>query len=238
MTYTKIILPILLCLIYTFGILLLPSQASKINFSFTGNSYLNSQFNFQLVLLGIACISMLSTYLLNPEGFKTMFATGNITATGKELKFFGIKEGDTWLKTGLSLVLVISLVTATFMYFQLQNHKVDYGLLKSGIIWILLFSLSNSFSEEMIFRLGLNVPLDNVLSSKYIFLLSAIIFGLAHFYGMPSGFIGIILAGVLGYVLSKSLHETQGVFWAWLIHFLQDVIIIGSIYLMKNGSTI
>ena len=51
---------------------------------------------------------------------------------------------------------------------------------------------------------------------------------------MPSGVIGILLAGLLGYVLSKSIYETNGIFWAWFIHFLQDVIIIGSLYLIKS----
>jgi len=27
----------------------------------------------------------------------------------------------------------------------------------------------------------------------------------------------------------------NGIFWAWVIHFLQDVIIIGSLYLMKSS---
>jgi ABC-type Fe3+-siderophore transport system permease subunit len=53
---------------------------------------------------------------------------------------------------------------------------------------------------------------------------------------MPSGIIGISLAGILGFVLAKSIFETQGFFWAWLIHFLQDVVIIGSLYLMNKAS--
>jgi membrane protease YdiL (CAAX protease family) len=68
-----------------------------------------------------------------------------------------------------------------------------------------------------------------------IFLISAVIFGLAHIKGMPNGFIGVILAGLLGYILSKSVHETNGIFWAWFIHFLQDVIIIGSLFLIESS---
>jgi membrane protease YdiL (CAAX protease family) len=87
----------------------------------------------------------------------------------------------------------------------------------------------------MIFRVGINGPLTNLLSPNKIYLISAVIFGVAHFQGMPSGIIGVILAGLLGYVLSKSIHETNGIFWAWLIHFLQDIIIIGSLYLLKSS---
>jgi membrane protease YdiL (CAAX protease family) len=151
------------------------------------------------------------------------------------LKIFGIKQGDSWLKTGISLSIVISVATGVFMYFQLKGQEVDYGLLKVGILWIILFSLTNSFSEEVIYRIGINAPLFALLSPQKIFLISAVIFGLAHFQGMPNGLIGVLLAGLLGYVLSKSVHETNGIFWAWFIHFLQDVIIIGSLFLMRSS---
>jgi hypothetical protein len=42
------------------------------------------------------------------------------------------------------------------------------------------------------------------------------------------------MAGFLGWFLGKSMLETRGLFWAWFIHFWQDVLIfaflaIGSI---------
>ena len=80
------------------------------------------------------------------------------------------------------------------MYFQLKGQTIDYSLLKTGFLWVILFSLTNSFAEEMIFRVGINGPLTNLLSPNKIFVISAVIFGVAHFQGMPSGIIGIILA--------------------------------------------
>ncbi len=231
----KIITPILLVIVFTVGVLLLSGQAHRIGLEISKNSYVNFQINYQLMLLVIAIISMISSYILNPESFKSIMSIGNISAAGEELKIFGIKKGDSWLKTGTSLSVFISLGTGVFMYFQLKGQNIDYSLLKTGILWILLFSLTNSFAEEMIFRVGINSPLANLLSPNKIFLISAVIFGIAHFQGMPSGIIGVILAGLLGYVLSKSINETNGIFWAWIIHFLQDVIIIGSLFLMKSS---
>jgi membrane protease YdiL (CAAX protease family) len=231
----KIITPIALAILFTAGILFLSGQASKIGVTVNQNSYVNFQFNYQLMLLGIALVSLVFSYLQNPESVKSILSLGNISAAGEELKILGIKQGDSWLKTGISLSIVISVVTGIFMYFQLESQNVDYGLLSMGFLWIILFSLTNSFSEEMIYRVGINGPLMDVLSPGKIFLISAVIFGAAHFQGMPSGIIGILLAGLLGYILSKSVHETNGIFWAWLIHFLQDVIIIGSLYLMKSS---
>jgi uncharacterized protein len=231
----KIANPILLVAVFTLGIFLISGLTDKVGITISNNSFINFQINYQLLLLGITLISMISSYLLNPESFKSIFSIGNISAVGEELKIFGIKKGDNWLKTGVSLTLFISLATGTFMYFQLKGHNIDYGLLKTGILWIILFSLTNSFAEEMIFRVGINGPLANLLSPNSIFLISAIIFGIVHFQGMPNGIVGVVLAGLLGYLLSKSVYETNGIFWAWLIHFLQDVIIIGSLFLIKSS---
>ena len=48
-------------------------------------------------------------------------------------------------------------------------------------------------------------------------------FGILHFYGVPYGVVGVLLAGFLGWLLAKSMLETRGLFWAWFIHFWQDV---------------
>lgn len=231
----KIITPITLAVLITAGILTLSGQANRIGIKVSENSFINFQMNYQILLFGLALLSMISSYILNPESFKSILSVGNISAIGEELKIVGIKKGDSWLKTGISLSVFISLATGIFMYFQLKGQTIDYGLLKTGLFWIIIFSLTNSFSEEIIYRIGINGPLANLLSPKKIFLISAVIFGLAHFQGMPNGVIGIILAGLLGYVLSKSVHETNGIFWAWLIHFLQDVIIIGVLCLLKSS---
>ena len=54
---------------------------------------------------------------------------------------------------------------------------------------------------------------------------------------MPNGIIGVTMAGILGFVLAKSMYETHGFFWAWTIHFLQDILIIGTLYLMNENTS-
>ncbi len=92
----------------------------------------------------------------------------------------------------------------------------------------IVFAMSNSFVEESITRLGVVVILKDVLKDKTIPLVSALIFGTAHYWGNPGGIIGVLAAGFLGWLLSKSILETKGIFWAWLIHFLQDIIILST----------
>lgn len=65
--------------------------------------------------------------------------------------------------------------------------------------------------------------------------ISATIFGVAHYRGMPGGIWGVLLAGLLGWVLTKSMIETEGFFWAWLIHFLQDVVLLLGYFIVTSS---
>jgi uncharacterized protein len=81
---------------------------------------------------------------------------------------------------------------------------------------------------EVAFSLGIVVPLYGTVEASYIMLISAIAFGAPHLRGMPNGLIGAVMAGFLGWLLAKSVLETHGIFWAWFIHFLQDVVIFSA----------
>jgi len=39
------------------------------------------------------------------------------------------------------------------------------------------------------------------------------------------------MAGFLGWLLARSVVDTRGVFWAWFLHFLQDVVIFTAVVL-------
>jgi hypothetical protein len=51
----------------------------------------------------------------------------------------------------------------------------------------------------------------------------------AHFYGVPYGVIGVVMAGFLGWFLAKAMLETRGFVMPWFIHFCQDVLIFSFI---------
>ena len=234
----KTALPILLVIFYTGLILFAANQLKTTKFiSVSQNEYVNFQVNYQFVLLAITLLSLATTYYLNKENFTNYFSFGNISAAAEEMKLFGIKANDGWLKTGLSLTIIISLATGIFMFFQLKQANIEWSLLQGSILWILLFSLTNSFGEEMIYRMGIVSPLKGLLSPMTIFIVSAVLFGFPHLAGMPSGLIGAVMAGVLGLVLAKSLYETNGFFWAWTIHFIQDIIIITGLFLLSTKTT-
>ena len=199
---------------------------------FTGDDDLDERLTYQLLLLACVGVSLGAAYLIAPASLVHYFSFGSIDAPAKPLALFGIGDGERWGSIGLSLGLIISAVTALVMNLDLRKAGISLHLPK-GAGWVLLLSLSNAFGEEMICRVGLLAPMAGHLDQASICMLSAVIFGLPHYLGRPSGVSGVILAGILGFILAKSVLETGGFFWAWSIHFVQDVIIISAMFMMQ-----
>ena len=81
----------------------------------------------------------------------------------------------------------------------------------------------------MLVRFGVVVSHSGLLRPNGIAVVSGLVFGTVHYFGTPGGLVGVIVAGLLGWLLARSVLETRGLFWAWLIHFLQDLVIMGAL---------
>ena len=142
------------------------------------------------------------------------------------------RNKDTWKTLGRNMAIVISVVTAIAIYFQVYRNGVIQSLTLGSFLLILIYALTNSFVEETTFRHTFARIVEYHNLNPYLSkALSALIFGGVHYLGTPGKIPGVLLAGFLGWFLSKSIHETKGFFWAWLIHFLQDVIIMTALFL-------
>lgn len=227
----QLIFTVLLVIGATAIVLNLNRWAQKKPFSLSRLHYINVQAKYQTLLLAVAFTVLVMLYLFNPINFARFFALGNPTAPAAAVALFGIAEGESWLAVGGSLTLFITLATATFTFLQFRKLKDGLTQLVPFMPFVLLFSLNNSFAEEVIYRLGVIVPLVGALEPQYILILSAIAFGAPHLRGMPNGIVGALMAGVLGWLLAKSMLETSGIFWAWGIHFVQDVVIFSGLVL-------
>jgi membrane protease YdiL (CAAX protease family) len=91
--------------------------------------------------------------------------------------------------------------------------------------FVFLFAASNAFGEEMIYRAPWLSALEGPVGMAQALLMTAVFFGVEHFYGVPYGVIGVILAFIPGWLMGKAMLETRGFFWAWFIHFWMDVVI-------------
>ena len=193
---------------------------------------INKQILYQSITLFGTIIFLLILRLAKRTEFQAYFRKGKISADILPEPIIGIKPKPTenWFHIGLNFAIIISVVTATVIYFQLiKDSGTSIVNILNVLPFSIVFALSNSFVEESITRLGVVVVLKDVLKDRTIPLISALIFGTVHYWGNPGGFLGVIVAGFLGWLLTKSILETKGIFWAWLIHFLQDVIIFSAL---------
>lgn len=190
---------------------------------------INKQVSYQSITLLIAISLLLFLRIFKKEEFLIYFKKGNVSAKINPEPIVGIKPKahENWSHIGKNLATVITLVTAIVIYFQIiKDNQIELTTLLKYLPFSILFALNNSFVEEIITRFGVVVSLKNVLPDNYISIISGLIFGTVHFWGNPGGVIGLLFAGFLGWFLAKSILETKGIYWAWLIHFLQDVVII------------
>lgn len=214
-----ILIPSVAIILYLLG----NSWVKNFSFQFVGNQLVNQLIKFQVYGLLLSLLTLGLTLLLAPDS-KQFLRFGDLSAVAAPVKLLGIKAGDSWYKTGGSFLVVITLVTALFMYAGL-GKTADWSRFWEILPFILLFSATNAFNEEIITRFSVVGLLDGVVSPLQIVWAAALIFGLVHYFGNPGGPAGVLMAGCLGWILAKSVIETGGIGTAFIIHFVQDIVI-------------
>ncbi len=213
-------------LVVTAALLLLAGPRSVVHWPMAPfkDDVLDGMFRYQLYAIAVAFGTVLVLRTMHPASILLLRA-GDLERTATREAWLGINGRSSWLVNGAQLLVVVSAITATFMYTWRSGMSETLHF-RSGVIHlVLLFSCTNALAEELIFRYALVAGLQGLLPSRAIMVLSAVLFGLPHYFGHPSGIVGVVMAGVLGYVLCKATMETKGLLVGWAIHFIQDVII-------------
>mgnify|MGYP000871087661 CR=1 FL=1 len=150
-------------------------------------------------------------------------AIGDVAAPAEPVKWLAIKAGETWRTLGRGFAIYLSVGTLAFLIIA---GRPDLNAVAGALRFlpgILLSAALNAFNEEMTYKASLLSVLEESVGKQQALWLVAAFFGILHYYGIPYGIVGVLLAGFLGWFLAKSMVETRGVFWAWFLHFLQDV---------------
>jgi hypothetical protein len=199
----------------------------------------NSSFNVYMLaeqslrlLVTLTIIALL--FLMKKRAGAFFLVKGNTTAPVEPVRWLGIPAGEPWNKLGPLFALIISSGTLAFLILA---GRPPLDLVVRALPFlpaILIAAALNAFNEEMTYKASFLSVLEDVVGKHQSLWLMAAYFGLGHYYGVPYGVIGVIMAGFLGWFLGKSMLETRGLWWAWFIHFWQDVLIfsflaIGSI---------
>lgn len=209
-----------------------PMLIDRINFSipfisawFGNGVFIRSMQPEQFNKLAVSLTVILGLILCGYRRTRMFLVSGSLKAPITPVPWLGFPKPDSWVRFGGQYSLYLALGTAAVLW--ITSHTPSTTLVKtlSLLPTIVCMAALNAFNEEMIYRSAVLTTLENSIGRNNVWALSAVFFGIAHFYGVPNGWIGIALATFMGWLLAKAMLETRGFFWSWWIHFLQDVFI-------------
>ena len=213
------------------GLLAMVSGRPLFRFSPFESDVVNRMLNYQLSALPVAGLALLVTF-----AFAGRIRLGylNLSRRGEMRPVFGRSGGGRWETDawfiGLMMVLTVTVVT----FFQLLPGGFTFHWVHMALI--VPFAAVNAFTEETIFRLPYVTMGDNETNSPmYGLIMGSVVFGAIHFWGVaPNGVVGVIMSALLGFFLAKSIQETKGFYWAFMIHFMLNL--AGMFFILNRSS--
>ncbi len=169
---------------------------------------------------------MIAVLLALGYRWKGMFLVpGNLKAPIAPVKWMGFPKPSSWVSFGGQYSVYLALGVGAVIWLTSGTSLAQAGRALAVLPAILVMALLNSFNEELVYRSALLATLEGPVGRSQAWIMAALFFGIPHFFGVPSGWVGILLATFMGWILSKAMLETRGFAWSWWIHFLQDVVI-------------
>lgn len=192
---------------------------------FTADGFVSQFAIMQFPRLLIAFIIINFLYIIKKNRHDFYLSKGNIKAIAQPAKFI-VDKPTPWNKVGKTMSIYICGITLIFLLIASVPTLKQLIEVLPLIPFIIIFALMNSFSENIIYRLSFITILKDQVGEKQALYLTTFVFAMGHYYGAPYGITGVLMAAFLGWFLGKSIIETKGIFWAWSIHFLQDLLIM------------
>lgn len=202
--------------------------------SFPANTFAGNLGGTILLKLVTVIPVVLVLYLLAGSWATAYLTRGDLGAKAEKIPWLGIQGNQiSWAKLSIVSAFLIALGTVLLTVLTATGGAIKQNptRLLGQLPLILLLAAVNSACEGIVFRSAILASLRDTLPKGSILLIAAAFFGLAHYYGVPSGILGAAMSGVLGWYLCRSMYETGGFLSSWIIHFLQDVVIFSTLYL-------
>lgn len=179
--------------------------------------------------IGVTLVVIAALWVVKRHRSGFFLAKGQLDAPIEPIPLLDIGPGKSWRTFGWIIALAAGAGVVFSTLFDLQLTPALLLRVASLLPGILLYAAINAFNEEIYFRASLLSTLPQVIGKDHALLINVAFFGLAHvLYGSPAGVPGFLMTGFLAWLTGKSMLETKGIFWAWFIHFLPDVVIFFS----------
>jgi hypothetical protein len=173
-------------------------------------------------------VSMLAPWLaLLAFGYRRheyFVARGELDAAAQPVRWLDIKTGQKWIRVGAQFGIVFTAITVLSFLMAVRPAVDDAGHILALLPAALGFAALNAFGENFAYRAAPLATLMPATGTGQAMVITAVFFGLGHYYSFPPGAGGVLLAALLGWVLAKSMIETRGFVMPWLLQLPLDII--------------
>lgn len=186
----------------------------------------------------IGALLMLTTLIGRGLSRNDLFLrVGELNAPVKPERILWFRSPVRWWHLGPSIVLIFAMAMIAFLFSNLRPNFWQLTQHWQLFPWAVATAALNAANEEFQFRCVPLAHLRSALPLREAVWVTALFFGLAHYFGQPSGWLGVFMASIAGFIWAKSMVETRGVAWAFGIHFVQDLVIFYFLAMSTAHST-
>ncbi len=146
-----------------------------------------------------------------PKVVAAFVTTAALTLTGYRRQEFFVSSGvhgKLLIGSGIAAALVTGLTMVVYLQTTAAGARgaaVAIGYLPLALV----LAAMNRFAEEL-----RHITANQAIS------VTAVLFGIAHYRGTPSGFPGMGLTFVAGWVFGLAMVETRSILLPWFLHFV------------------
>jgi hypothetical protein len=177
-------------------------------------------FGERLMRIGAVLVMFVVLVLMGFRRRDLYLAVGDLRATAEPTRL-KIPDGpEPWTTFGRNYAIISVGLLLFFLIPALNPSLANFSV--GLLLFAAVCAAMNSFAEEFLYRSALIPQVLPLFGKGTTLMLVPAWFGLAHYFGVPNGLTGVLLAGVGGWFFAKSMIETRGMAWAWFLHFLAD----------------
>ncbi len=191
---------------------------------------LNAELWYQVVVAGMALIYLIALKSIHPLKYRLFDKGGSSNVYPAPVLALGISGNQSWRVVGRVSLIGCGLIAAFYAYVSIWHRVIPplEQIIPAIGVGALLAGVS-AFAVTAITRFGIIVTLYDTVPPRVIYLLTAILYAVPQYYLFPGGFVRAVIAGVMGWLLAKSIFETRGAAWAWSIQFVYDWVVYAAL---------
>lgn len=177
-------------------------------------------FGERLMRIGAVLVMLAVLLFMGYKRRDFFIAIGNLRAKAEPARRWIPRKAEPWTTFGRNYAIIS---VGLLLFFLIPAIKPSLSNFSVGLLaFAVVCAAMNSFAEEFLYRAAMIPKVLPIFGKGATLVLVPAWFGLAHYFGVPNGMTGVLLAAIGGWFFAKSMIETRGIAWAWFLHFLAD----------------